>query len=303
MTAPRAKKPRLCIFGADGFIGTHLTETLAQTRLVKALVRKNVPAAYRNQSGVSVFRGSAGDRALLDRMIEPRDTIINLVGATSAEARFGKLLDSHVGVQRSLLDSCARAGVKKIIFASSVAIYGSVLRPAGEDDLPRPADDYALTKLFAEQMHEYYAGKYNIPLVILRLGSVYGTGQRKGVVYSFAQSIKNSGKIRIPKRTVYRDFVFIDDVIDAIIKAMRFAGKGTDRFNIASGQKISLARLARMAQKCVGRPISIARIGASSPDLDTAWADRRRAELALGWKPRVSLERGLRKTFSSYGLF
>lgn len=296
-------KNSFVILGADGYIGRQLLIHAAREHKmgIKALVYREIPPDVPRSAHIKIYKGSAFDRALLRKILREGDTVIDLIGITTAsddaDAQFQLNTFSH----RFVLEECVRKKVKKVVFLSTINIYRPSSKAASEEDAPHPRDIYSLTKVLGEAIYEYFHRLYGIPVVILRLGSVYGPGQQKGIVYTLAQSARKSGTITIPVKPLYRDFIFIADVLDAIMKAAIFATKGFERFNISNSQRVSLSAVAAHVVRRVSPRASVIK-KRNPPLLFSTFADTSKAKSRLHFVPRMPFTRGLSETLSSYGL-
>lgn len=165
---------------------------------------------------------------------------------------------------------------------------------------PRPANIYAATKLAQEHVLGAWCGAHGVPLTTLRLQNVYGPGQAVGNPYTgvltfFARQLTEGRQLDVYEDgRIVRDFVFVDDVVDAFVKAIGLTEPTSHRLDIGSGRPSSLAEVAATMTAIVGgeEPVISGRFRAG--DVRSAWADVDDARAALGWQPRTDTEAGLR---------
>lgn len=182
------------------------------------------------------------------------------------------------------------------VLASSY-VYGTPrYLPIDESHPVNASNPYMSSKLLAEQLCEAYHRDFGLPVVILRLFNVYGSGQRKAfLVPAIADGVRR-GVLRLGDRSARRDFVHVDDAADAFIAALGVRGTGFDVFNIGSGASVSVEELVAMMQRLSGRTFEV-EYGAQTrtSEITDVVADITSARQVLGWQPRIDLETGLRR--------
>lgn len=189
---------------------------------------------------------------------------------------------------------------KKIVFSSSAAVYGESSHAVKEDETLNPKSPYAENKRDGEVLLE----KTGVPHVALRYFNVYGPGQSPeyaGVITAFIRrALAHEDIVIFGDGNQVRDFIFVDDVAEANIKAMEYQGEKFEVFNIATGTQTSINDLARTIINLTG---SRSKIHYDSPrpgDIVYSQADVSKAKNILGWQAKVSLEEGLKKTIAYY---
>src|SRR3989338_1568550 len=286
----------IVILGADGYIGRNLTHTFAKKYHVKTLAHEN-KNSLKGIRNVETFSGTILKRDDLDRVIDYGDIVINLAGTTTLSIEEDRHFVLNVLAQQVVAQVCAEKGARVICFSTSY-IYSSGRRLSKESDAVQPEDAYSFSKKLGEEIYEFYSRSRNLPVVVFRLGSVYGPGHRKGVVFTMAESLMKSGIIEIPQQRTVRDLIYIDDVALAVEKAIAYYKKGYHLFNITSGEAQALEKLAGIICALYGGG-KIKRTGRkSSPAI--IHASIAHAERELKFRPRTELSIGLRKTLASY---
>jgi UDP-glucose 4-epimerase len=301
---------KVLITGGAGFIGSHVADAyLAAGHEVVILdnlssgKRENLPARAR------LYLLDLGARELAEVFAEERPDIVDHHAAqisVTASAR-DPLEDARTNVlgMLKLLEACRSLPVKKFIFASTGgAIYGDTdLLPTPEDHPPRPLSPYGIHKWLGEQYLRYYAHQHGLSYTVLRYANVYGPRQNSegeaGVVSIFFARLSRR---ETPALFAYpgeqdgmvRDYVYVEDVARANLEA---AGKGDgETVNIGTGVGTTTGALYRaIAGQFQGAP-EPKREPARPGDLRRSLLDVRKAERVLGWKPRVALGEGLRRT-------
>jgi len=195
----------------------------------------------------------------------------------------------------NLLQNCLAQGVEKLVYASSTSIYGDILKvPTTEDAPANPQYPYALTKYLAEQYVMHWDQVYHLPANALRITCAYGPGMRSRGAYGSVMKVFMAQKAAGAPFTVVgdgeqsRDFVYIDDVVDAFIKAASIDVHGMV-MNVGSGMPVTINRLAEIIGEDHGRVILPVRPG--EPSQTFAGILKIREE--LNWKPRHTFEDGM----------
>jgi UDP-glucose 4-epimerase len=198
------------------------------------------------------------------------------------------------------MEAMRDAGVKRVVFTSSGALYGEQPRqPVKESDSPHPQSPYAVSKLAAEHYVATIGALWGIETVALRIFNAYGPGQHLPASHApaipqFVHQARGGGSLVVfGDGNQTRDFVYIDDVVDALIAAA--TAEGVDRLviNIGSGQEVSINELAHKVAQVVGRPANVLHSSAESGGVSRLVADLSLAGAKLGFQPRVNLEQGL----------
>ena len=289
----------ILIIGAGGYIGKHLALFLAETRQVKAFVHGEIPQEFFGAKNIKVFKGDVFDEGSLASAMTRGDIVISLVGSTSAAADFKEHFNLNILAQGIILDQCAKKKVNKVIFLSSLYVYGNSKAPRREQNLPNPQDSYALTKALGEQIYVYYNKMFKVPAIVLRAGSVYGPHQEKGIFFSIMKSIRERKVVIIPRKSVYRDFIYIDDITEAIARSADFRARKVEYFNVCNSERISLRFLANMIQRIVKMQVKM-EFTKRPPKMIAMFGRNERIKRVLRFAPKVSLDEGLKKTITSY---
>ena len=206
---------------------------------------------------------------------------------------------ANVLATQQLLEACRERSLRRFVYSSSSSVYGSAARfPVSESDLPGPVTPYGVTKLAGEHLCRLYASNFGIPAVALRYFSVYGPRQRPDMAIhriidaglsGLQFSVLGDGEQR-------RDFTFVDDVVDANVHAMESDLEPGTVVNIGTGNPTALNRVIEMVADLIGRGITRRETTPSVPgDPHRTEADVTLAAALLGWKPRTSLDSGIRR--------
>jgi UDP-glucose 4-epimerase len=200
----------------------------------------------------------------------------------------------------NLLQCAVHFGVRKVVFSSSGATYGTVDKmPIDETTPQHPESPYAITKLSSEHYLRFWKDMHGLDFTSLRYGNVYGPRQdptgEAGVIAIFARAILLGEPVRIDwDGEQQKDYVFVRDVARANLLAL--GRGGGEAFCIGTGRGVSVNALYRGLVDIVGREVEVVRAPKRSGDIYLSYFDCRKAEEQLGWKPETSLEDGLRLT-------
>jgi UDP-glucose 4-epimerase len=201
------------------------------------------------------------------------------------------------------MEAMRDAGVRRVVFTSSGAVYGEQAdQPVREDQRPNPQSPYAVSKLAAEYYVRTIGALWGIETVVLRIFNAYGAGQRlppshPPVVPRFLNQGQQGGSLVIfGGGGQTRDFVYVDDVVNALVAAATASDVDRRIINVGSGRETSINELASLVAKVVERNVEVLHSPAESGGVGRLCADISAARRLLGYDPRVRLVEGLRLT-------
>ncbi|MBA3285016.1 MAG: NAD(P)-dependent oxidoreductase [Nitrosopumilus sp.] len=180
----------------------------------------------------------------------------------------------------------------------SAYIYGSdVVNPISEKYNPAPNNPYALSKQLAEELCLFYSNFYNLIINIVRPFNVYGPGQNsKFLIPTIIKQIKESNEVKVKDLSPKRDYIFIDDLVDGIIKTMD--NKTSELFNLGTGKSYSVKEIIEMAIQESGKSINvISDDSVRINEISDTIADISKAKKMLNWEPKVSISQGIKQMF------
>jgi len=277
---------RVLVTGAAGFLGRRLVERLAAIgHDVTAIGRCPIPAQFISSKNAVWIERDIGRDGLDPDEIDGIDTVFHLAGATlgAGQDEWRFLLANEATTVR-LLQACAKHA-KKLIFASSHAIYGDVNHSAVTEDFPKQGvgSAYACSKLNSENWLRWFQKKYGGLYIALRFtGFVEGGG---AIDYIIDRALRNEPIELFSKGAVRRDYFPVENGIEAFLGALRYEGtEGFVPFNIGSGQAISSFEWAKLICAEVGSSSKIILLPAPAPQGDFVF-DIRKATQCMGFKP------------------
>ncbi len=298
------------VTGAAGFVGSHLSERLVALGHEVAGVDcflDYYPRATkeRNLKGLrsaASFRLVETDlaREALAPIVEGVDWVFHQAAQAGVRASWGRdfqiYAENNVLATQRLLEAARDAKVRRFVYASSSSVYGDTRElPMREGSLPQPVSPYGVSKLAAEHLCWLYWRSYGLPTTSLRYFTVYGPRQRPDM--AFHKFLR--GALRDEEITLYddgeqtRDFTFISDAVAANVAAAE-RGEGGGVFNIGGGSEVSLNHVLRTIEEISGTRLRVRREQRQKGDVRHTMADCSRARRALGFRPEVSLDDGLR---------
>ena len=297
--------------GGAGFIGSHLTESLLD-RGAEVTVYDNFDGFYlgketnlANATKSPRFKlvvGDIRDRDRLDSVIRGMDVIFHEAGQAGVGFSMENphlVNDINVVGTLNVLWLAKKNGVKRLVSASSSSIFGKPeYLPIDEAHPTRPTSPYGVSKLAAEQYAEVFHRVYGTHVVSLRYFSVYGPrGRPDQVIHRFTKSLAEGNPPVINGDGSHtRDFTHVSDVVAATIKAAECEDIGGEAFNIGFGARTSISKLAGDLIELMGLKgkIEPTHVDESRGDFPDTQADNRKAARLLGWRPKISLDEGLK---------
>ena len=297
---------RCLVTGGAGFIGTALANRLVQEgHHVRVLDDLSVGDPGGLHPDALFTRGDVRDRPKLWTLLQKIDCVFHLAARVSvqeSELYPREYNDVNVGGTVSLAEATRDAGVKRIVLASSATVYGpQPNQPVPESAWPHPQVPYAVSKLAAE--HYIFAlGELNhIETVALRIFNAYGPGQRIPPVHApviphFAKNVLSGASVVVHgDGSQTRDFVYIEDVVDALIAASTAPDINRQVINVGSGQETSLSGLITVLGQVIQRQPEVIYNPQQRGGIARLVADLSTARRLLGYRPRVSLTEGLER--------
>ena len=307
VTAPSSRDAidfPIAVIGAAGFIGMHTARKLgAMTADLRCFSRRRPTSA--GGADEKWFTGSIVDRDALLRAISDCEAVVHLA---SASTPMGAAKDMVAAAEQSivaslrLFEACVAAGVRRVVYLSSGGtVYGiPSIVPTPEVAPTDPISAYGVGKLAVEHYLRVVHRQHGLEYRILRASNVYGPLQRgsrnQGVVASFVERALQNQPLDIwGDGKVVRDYVYIDDVTDAITKVLVHEGPSRV-FNIGSGEGLNLLEIAGMLDELLGRQLPRRHHASGPHDVPVSVLDCARARTELDWQSRTRFLEGLSRT-------
>lgn len=298
------QQSRYLVTGAAGFIGSAVARRLvADGHEVVTIDNLSTGLREAVPEGVELIEGNCQDAETIARLGDaPFDAILHIAGQSSGEVSFDDpVYDLQTNAQSMLLllDWARRTGCRRVLYASTMSVYGDgYAGPVREDAALSPKSFYAVGKRASEGYLKIFAAE-GISATALRLFNVYGPGQnmknlRQGMVSIYlAQALADHRIVVKGSLDRFRDFVFIDDVVEAFIASLHSAADGCRVYNVGTGIKTSVAQVIESIQAALPFDVAIAVAGATPGDLHGVVADASAIRRELGWTSRVMFAQGL----------
>jgi nucleoside-diphosphate-sugar epimerase len=307
---------RYLVTGGAGFIGSHLVEELLRreeaVRIVDNLStgkRENVgaaAAAAKNGNAPEIIVGDLADPEVARRAVHGVDIVLHQAAVPSVPLSVEDPIGSNranVEATLQLLVAARDAGAKRVVFAASSAAYGDAPElPKREESPTNPLSPYALQKLVSEQYLQLFTRLYGLETVSIRYFNVFGPRQDpsspySGVISLFIKAVINGrGPIIHGDGEQTRDFTYVANVVDGVLRASHAPSISGEVINVATGSRISLNELLATLKRITGSAIEPTYGPPRVGDVRESQADISKAERLLGYRPIVGLEEGLRRT-------
>jgi len=299
---------RVLVTGGAGFIGSHLVNSLVREGFEVVVLDNFFSGRLENLSHIDkhdfcLVRGDVRNKSDLRKALKNVDFVFHLAAIVNVPFSIeNPLLVSEVNVDGTLnvLEESLKAGVERLVYASSCAVYGDPLKvPVDEGHPTRPLSPYGVSKLTAEYYCRVFYEVYELETVCLRFFNVYGSrqggGPYAGVVSKFIEFLRDRKSPVIfgdGKQT--RDFVYVEDVVNACLLALESKACVGEFVNIGSGVETSINELAETLIELFGLSgiepeYTCPRVG----DIKRSCASLEKARRLLGYRPKFSLKNGL----------
>lgn len=295
---------RFLITGGAGFIGTALANYLVrQGHTVRVLDDLSAGDSANLDPAIHFTRGNVEDKPKVWRLLNKIDCVYHLAARVSVPESVlypQEYNNTNVGGTVAIMEAMRDAGVKRVVLASSGAVYGEQeVDWVNEGLLPNPGSPYGVSKLAAEGYVRTIGGLWGIETVALRIFNAYGSGQavpptHPPVIPQFVRQILGGGSLIIyGQGEQSRDYIHVDDVVQALAAAATAEGINRQVINIGTGSGTSIRQLVGLIEKVSGHKAQTIVNPSITGGVSTLVADTSRARRLLDFKPQITLEEGL----------
>lgn len=301
---------KVILFGGAGFIGTNLAIKLSQDSnnditLVDTDIKFFEELKKLKLNKILYVESKFNEDTDFDELLEGQEIVYHLVSTTvptTSNQQIPQEISANIIVTSKLLEACVRCNVKKVIFISSGGtVYGKeVCCPLKEETPTYPISSYGLQKITIEKLLYLYNCMYNIDYRVVRLANPYGPYQRPngilGAVSTFTYKALNDEEITVyGDGSVIRDFIYIDDVVEAIIK-IATQDVELKTFNLGCGYGTSIKQLLDIISSTLGLELNVSYREGRKVDVPVNYLDISRYEKYYGKLNPISLEEGIKRT-------
>lgn len=299
-------KKRYLVTGAAGFVGSKLSKKLIDSGF-EVLTIDNLSTGSESciPKGVEFIKGDCQDINVIKRLEEDRfDAIFHIAGQSSGEISFeDPVYDLQTNTQSTLLllKLAKKINCTKFIYASTMSVYGeNQIEFVTEKSTTNPKSFYAVGKLASEKYLDIYSN-FGIDTIALRLFNIYGPGQnmenmKQGMVSIFlAQAIKEKSVLVKGSKDRFRDFIFIDDVVNAFLAVLDKGKKGFSLYNVSTGVKTRVEELVDEISRNVDDSISVTYKGTTPGDQFGIYGDSSLLRSETNWSPKWTFNQGIRE--------
>jgi nucleoside-diphosphate-sugar epimerase len=310
---------KILVTGGAGFIGSHIVDRLIEDDFDVTVIDDLHTGSLANTSyhrGKKNFHFAEGDIRdinLVTKTLKDIDVVFHEAALASVTLSVkDPITTNQINVEGTLnlLKASCDLNVKHFIFASSAAVYGTTKSPQKkEDDSLNPTSPYGVSKLAAENYVRVFQRLYGLKTVCLRYFNVYGPRQRVdvhgsygGVISIFINRILNDmSPIMHGDGEQTRDFVYINDVVEANMLAMNSENGAGEAFNIGTGKNISIKQVAEILKHIMNKEnLEDIHTEPRTTDIKHGYADISKAKRILGYEPQFSIEEGLTELVNWY---
>jgi nucleoside-diphosphate-sugar epimerase len=305
---------RWLITGGAGFIGSHLAEALLGRGETVRIADSFITGHRRNLAVLGdraeLVEGDLAEAAVAARAVAGMDYVLHQAAIPSVPRSVQDPMTSNranVDATLQVLLAARDASVRRVVYAASSSAYGDTPTLPKREDMPtRPLSPYALQKLVGEQYMQLFTSLYGLETVSIRYFNVFGPRQDPSSPYSGVIALFVTALLAGKAPTITgdggqtRDFTYIANVVDGVLRAATAPGAAGEVINVATGRQISIADLARILGGIIGVSAPAVRVDARPGDVRDSLADISKAKALLGYEPIVGLEEGLRYTVEWY---
>lgn len=308
---------KVLVTGADGFIGSHLTEALlSQSAQVTALSLYNsfdsqgwlddIPDEARSR--IRIVRGDLRDSAFVRRLVRGHEVVFHLgalIAIPQSYATPHAYVETNVVGTLNVLEAAREFGVRRVVHTSTSEVYGTAITmPIDESHPLQGQSPYSASKIGADMMAEAFARSFELPVAILRPFNTFGPRQSERAIIPtiIRQALDpNCSEIRVGDTSPIRDLTFVEDTVAAFLAIGSSAGVEFGKaYNAGNGKAVTVADLLKMIMEATNCGKAVVqdpqRLRPTNSEVRALLSDSSRLSRETGWRPRVSLPDGLART-------
>ena len=307
-------RKRYLVTGGAGFIGSHIVRRLVgEGELVRVVDNLTTGQSIRLKTArdsIEFVEGDLADEQVSDEVVREVDYVLHQAAVPSVQRSVYDPIGTNranVNATLNLLESCRKAGVRRLVYAASSSAYGNTeVLPKAEEMSPNPLSPYALQKLVGERYCKLYYDLYGLETVSLRYFNVFGPDQDPHSEYSAVIPKFITKLLAKEPITVYgdgeqsRDFTYVDNVVEANLLALRATDAPGNVCNIGCAEHITLNKLISLLEEILGIKANVNYTDPKAGDVRHSLADITRARRLLGYEPKVMVKEGLRRTVQAF---
>lgn len=309
---------KILVTGADGFIGSHVVETLVKSgHDVRAFVLYNSFNSWgwldesdkAIRDSIDIFAGDIRDPHGVDKAVEKQEVILNLAALIAIPYSYHSpdtYIDTNIKGTLNILQAARRHGVKRVVQTSTSEVYGTAQYiPIDEAHPLHPQSPYAATKVGADQLALSFHASFDVPVGILRPFNTYGPRQSaRAVIPTIISQLANKSKVKLGSLSPTRDFSFVQDTANGFLAAAQSDAIVGQTINLGSGFEISIKETAETIAKLMNTKLELVddeqRVRPENSEVERLHASIEKAKTLLGWQPELKglagFETGLKKT-------
>jgi nucleoside-diphosphate-sugar epimerase len=305
---------RYLVTGGAGFIGSHTVDEIVrrghEVVVLDDLSTGKIENLAQARSAIQFTKESITNLDALREACRSAECVIHLAAQTSVPRSVKDPIETNlinVNGTLNVLVAARDAKVKRVVFASSCAVYGKTAAlPIREDAPLEPISPYGLSKQVGEDYGRMFQELYGLEFVALRYFNVFGPRQDPGSPYSGVLSLFNAALLSATQPTIYgdgeqsRDFVYVQNVVDAILLAAESTTAPGLAINIGTGNRYTLNQTLALLEKITGRPLRAKYAQPREGDIRDSQADISLAKEKFNYRPRIEFEEGLKRTWESF---
>ena len=309
---------KILVTGADGFIGSHVVETLVKSgHEVRAFVLYNSFNSWgwldesdkSIHESIDIFAGDIRDPHGVDKAVENQEVILNLAALIAIPYSYHSpdtYIDTNIKGTLNILQAARRHNVKRVVQTSTSEVYGTAQYiPIDEVHPLHPQSPYAATKVGADQLALSFHASFDVPVGILRPFNTYGPRQSaRAVIPTIISQLANKSKVKLGSLSPTRDFSFVQDTANGFLAAAQSDAIVGQTINLGSGFEVSIKETAETIAKLMNTKLELVddeqRVRPENSEVERLHASIEKAKTLLGWQPELKglagFETGLKKT-------